>query len=154
MGKRSCENCTYATRLWGRWLRIIMAGWSGLRVCFNSTQSPGRMQEVYPTGSCRNFCPRRAAPFRAEPPEPPDDSIRYIPLTKGQFAIVDAEDYDRLSRYKWCVSGRAGMQCAVRRLKDKTIYMHRVIMKAPKDERDRPHFSKTRGTDPVFPGAS
>jgi hypothetical protein len=24
-----------------------------------------------------------------------------IPLTKGQFAIVDAEDYEELSRFKW-----------------------------------------------------
>jgi len=26
---------------------------------------------------------------------------RFIPLTQGKFAIVDAEDYPRLSKYKW-----------------------------------------------------
>lgn len=29
------------------------------------------------------------------------DRTRLIPLTQGKFAIVDAEDYDRLSRHKW-----------------------------------------------------
>jgi hypothetical protein len=132
MPKRCCENCVYATRLWGRWLRIIMASWSGLRVCFNSAQSPGRMQEVYPAGSCRNWQPRRSPPLRIQPPEPPDDSIRYIPLTKGQYAIVDAEDYDRLSRYKWYGTGFGDKMYAARHHKGKTIYMHRVIMKVPK----------------------
>jgi len=28
--------------------------------------------------------------------------MKLIPLTKGQVAIVDDEDYKRLSRFKWC----------------------------------------------------
>ncbi len=30
------------------------------------------------------------------------EDFRLIPLTQGQFAIVDAEDYDRLAQHKWC----------------------------------------------------
>ena len=29
-------------------------------------------------------------------------SFRKIPLSQGKFAIVDAEDYDRLNQFKWC----------------------------------------------------
>jgi len=32
-------------------------------------------------------------------------AFRKIPLTKGKFAIVDPDDYYRLSEYKWYVSG-------------------------------------------------
>lgn len=27
--------------------------------------------------------------------------IKFVPLTQGQFAIVDAEDFDRMSQHKW-----------------------------------------------------
>lgn len=30
------------------------------------------------------------------------EDYRLIPLTQGKFAIVDAEDYDRLAQHKWC----------------------------------------------------
>jgi len=134
MEKRSCENCTHATRLWGRWLRIIMAGWSGLRVCFNSAQSPGRMQEVYPTGSCRNFCPKPVEQHHAKRRDHSantsrsKEQTRLIPLGHGVFAIVDAADYEWLSQYKWFLYG-AGY--VARQTQGKIIYMHREIMQAP-----------------------
>jgi hypothetical protein len=35
------------------------------------------------------------------------EDLRLISLTQGKFAIVDAEDYDRLAQHKWCaVKGR------------------------------------------------
>ncbi len=46
---------------------------------------------------------------REEPPKPASDDIKHIPLTRGKFAIVDAEDYERLNRYKWhaiCIRGK------------------------------------------------
>ncbi len=30
------------------------------------------------------------------------EDFRLIPLTQGKFAIVHAEDYDRLAQHKWC----------------------------------------------------
>ena len=33
-------------------------------------------------------------------------AYRFIPLTRGLFAIVDADDYERLSRHKWYAGGK------------------------------------------------
>lgn len=33
--------------------------------------------------------------------QPQDESIRYIPLTQGKFAIVDASDYERVNQWPW-----------------------------------------------------
>jgi hypothetical protein len=69
--------------------------------------------------------------LRLEPPEPPNDEIRYIPLTRGLFAIVDAADYEWLNGFKWhATSGAKPYACFA--CKDKVIYMHRLIMNAPK----------------------
>ena len=35
------------------------------------------------------------------------EDFRLIPLTQGKFAIVDAEDYDRLAQHKWYAGGFA-----------------------------------------------
>ena len=38
--------------------------------------------------------PQQAWPARArDAPQPPDETVRYIPLTQGRFAIVTAADY-------------------------------------------------------------
>ena len=56
---------------------------------------------------------------------------RFIRLTRGKFAIVDAEDYGRLSRHKWHACGRKGCCYACRSHNGKTIEMHREILDAP-----------------------
>jgi hypothetical protein len=60
------------------------------------------------------------------------DKSRLIPLTQGKFAIVDAEDYEKLNRYKWHAIRQANTFYAVRRQGNKKIRMHRVITNAPK----------------------
>ncbi|MBA7691068.1 hypothetical protein ES703_99606 [subsurface metagenome] len=55
-----------------------------------------------------------------------------IPLTQGKFAIVDAEDYDRLNQYKWYASKCKNTFYACRVEGGTTIRMHREIMRAPK----------------------
>jgi hypothetical protein len=134
MEKRCCENCVYATRLSGRWLRIIMAGWSGLRICFNSGQAPGRMQEVYPTGCCRNFCPKPVEQHHVKAQDGSSSAsqrkgeTRLIPLTHGLHAIVDAADYEWLSQYKWFLWGGG---YAARHVPGGVVLMHRQITNAP-----------------------
>jgi len=42
------------------------------------------------------------------------NGAKLIPLTRGQFAIVDAEDYSQLCQHKWCLS-RARRTCYTQR---------------------------------------
>jgi hypothetical protein len=69
---------------------------------------------------------------------------REIPLTQGKVAIVDIEDYDEISRYRWHVKKNHGTFYAVR-YENKNgrkikISMHRQIMKAsPEQQVDHKH---------------
>ncbi len=60
-------------------------------------------------------------------------STKRIKLTWGKWAIVDAEDYDRLSRYKWLAveMGRCWYGRTLKR-DGRPLAMHRLIMDAPK----------------------
>ena len=132
MKTKSCRACVYAGRGSGRWLRVALLRWPGLLLCANCAEAPGELTDMPATGLCRNFRRRRGPVVRLEPPEPPNDEIRYIPLTRGKFAIVDAADYERLSKHKWLASGdeQRGFYAA-RRVGNKLVLMHRVIMNAP-----------------------
>ena len=69
---------------------------------------------------------------RHEVVQPLDQSYRLIPLTKGQNAIVDKEDYDFLNQWSWFASfDKKTCYAARRRIVDgraEKIYMHRVIL--------------------------
>lgn len=56
-----------------------------------------------------------------------------IPLTQGKVAIVDDEDFERLSRYKWhyLKVGYAATN-VYENGKRRYVYMHREILQAPK----------------------
>lgn len=60
--------------------------------------------------------------------------MKYIELTKGYSTQVDNEDYENLSRYKWCAKLSRNAVYAVRNssikngAKKRTIHMHREIM--------------------------
>lgn len=60
------------------------------------------------------------------------EDFRLILLTQGKFAIVDAEDYDWLIRYKWHACKCKNTYYASRVRGGKAIKMHREIMRAPK----------------------
>lgn len=63
--------------------------------------------------------------------------FRRIPLTQGKFAVIDPEDYERLSKYKWhLVKSPTGMYAArwqrfAYTNKRKRIWMHRELIDVP-----------------------
>jgi hypothetical protein len=59
------------------------------------------------------------------------EGAKLIPLTQGKFAIVDAEDYERLSKYKWHVDKGDSTYYAARGIVGKNFRMHREILNAP-----------------------
>ena len=62
--------------------------------------------------------------------------MKKIPLTQGQYAIIDDEDYDRVAQYKWRAVWGGRCFYAVHMFWNKgkryEIRMHRFIMNAPK----------------------
>ena len=124
MKAKSCQNCTYALK---------PAGKTGTSlVCINKFDSSDQLHIVKPKNSCRNFQAKRKIIKRRKPPSPQGEELKFIPLTQGKFAIVDADDYEHLNKYKWCAFKSYNNKFyAVRRKNNKTIIMHRQIMNAP-----------------------
>ena len=60
-----------------------------------------------------------------------DESVNTIELAGGQVALVDAEDYEQLSQYKWCTQKYSDTFYAKRCENNKLVFMHRQILKAP-----------------------
>lgn len=58
--------------------------------------------------------------------------MKYIPLTNGGNAIIDNEDYKKVSKYKWFRVKGDGRESA-HMTKKKTNSMHRFLMNPPKD---------------------
>lgn len=54
--------------------------------------------------------------------------MKEIPLTQGFNAIVDDEDYERLSQWKWCFDGRYAVRWGNG---GKRVYMHREVSQTP-----------------------
>lgn len=55
--------------------------------------------------------------------------MRELILTKGKVALVDEEDYERVSKYKWSYNNNGyGVRGARINGKRYTIYLHREIM--------------------------
>jgi hypothetical protein len=111
-----CDNCCFSTY-------ATSAGRAAL-ICRQKKGSEGRWNIRPLRGRCANFYPSRVAHINSRAP-------RLIPLTRGLFAIVDAEDYPRLSRYTWFAEGTCKNFYAVRKENGKSIKMHREIMNAP-----------------------
>jgi hypothetical protein len=118
MAVRICLNCVYVRCDPNEWLRCVDRGEPLLPMCANHPQWPGELREV-PGTPCRNYQP--------QPPEPGGD-VRRIPLSNGQFVIVDAADYEWLSQYNWHLSGGG---YAARCENTKRIMMHRQILQPP-----------------------
>ena len=127
-----CRNCVYARRPAGRWLRLILSRWMGLLLCTNHPDAAGDIIGVPACSRCRNFRPK---PQPIDRPEVPDQTgllVCTIPLTQKKVALVDAADYERVSRYRWCASRVGHQWYAQRRYRGTTIRMHQFIMNPPK----------------------
>lgn len=64
------------------------------------------------------------------------ERTRVVTLTKGYEAIIDGEDYERVTKWRWSATIRPnGMVYAVRTCKEngkKAINLHRFLMNCPK----------------------
>ena len=66
--------------------------------------------------------------------QPQDKSIRYIVLTKGQLATVDAKNYEWLNQWNWhalkrnCGNGYYAVRKSGPAKNRETVYMHRLIL--------------------------
>ncbi len=67
--------------------------------------------------------------------------MKMIPLTQGKCAMVDDEDYKRISRHKWSASDFGCTFYAIRNVKGnapskhrRSILMHREILGVPDDK--------------------
>lgn len=55
-----------------------------------------------------------------------------IALPRGRFALVDDQDFERLSQYKWYYVGKYAARKGCKALGEKnTIYMHREVLQTP-----------------------
>ncbi len=132
MAERTCYDCALCVFDKCLWMRSLQSGFPARAMCANHPDTPGTLRPVPLDGPCRNFKEKPDA-GRIEPPPPPNDDVRYVPLTKGKFAIVDAADYEWLSKYKWYAQARRDGKgyYAVRSRGRHTIMMHREIMQTP-----------------------
>lgn len=70
-------------------------------------------------------------------PEPENliPNTRLIRLTRGKFALIDEEDYERVSQYKWHINSTGDLMYAVACIKIdgkiKNIKLHRFVMNFP-----------------------
>ena len=126
-----CEVCRFSGELKG--------ASEGILVCGNRKGSETEFCVVEATGGCANFDDQGHTPEAIAAALAGGEKI--IELTWGKVAIVDAEDFDRLSSYKWCaVKGRRNWYAKTLRLNGMPLAMHRLILGAQKglvvDHRD------------------
>jgi hypothetical protein len=69
------------------------------------------------------------------------EPMKTIPLSQGKVALVDDEDFERISTYRWNLLRCRNIMYAQCHLTDRTVLMHRLVMNAPKgmnvDHRDQ-----------------
>ena len=57
------------------------------------------------------------------------DGVGYIELTKGKYALVSLEDFEKFKTMRWCFSGCG---YAITTINSKIQYMHRLLVKSNK----------------------
>ncbi len=54
--------------------------------------------------------------------------VKELPLTQGLVALVDDEDFERLSKYKWCAGGAKNYRYGQRRACCGIVYLHHEVL--------------------------
>jgi hypothetical protein len=120
-----CQNCLHSKVLTGLDEPTL--------ICDHKTDARGTFCVVDPAGSCPNFDNCGHTP--AEIADALAEGAKLLPLSQDKFAIVDAEDYEQLSQYKWHVSKSTRTFYASRNKSRKTcrreMYMDRLIINVP-----------------------
>ena len=116
--KIRCDNCSFSTYAVGFGRPVL--------ICQRKVNFVGQWRSLPLDGNCANFEPSEA--FKTDPRAP-----RRLPLTNGKFALLDAEDYYRLSQFNWHAARGSKTFYAVTTRKGKRVIMHREIMNAPED---------------------
>jgi hypothetical protein len=122
LSTKNCKSCIYL---------VGIANSREILVCTNNAAAKGLLYLVKSSDRpCRNFQTTQVID-RPTVIQPENSVVRFIPLTKGKFAIVDAADFVWLSRFKWhCVINNKRAY-AYHSFDDKNMGMHRVIMNPP-----------------------
>lgn len=61
--------------------------------------------------------------------------MKYIELTKGKQAIVDDEDFEYLSQWKWLFDSNYARRSVGSKGKQKCIYMHKLLINCPQNRK-------------------
>lgn len=121
MGKTECcHNCVYACWDVCQALLSFSTGFPSRPRCANQLGYYGQMKPTPVGRVCSNY--------RQRPAQPKGD-VKPILLTDGVYAYVSACDYEEISKFNWRLVGGG---YAGRKEGNKTILMHRQIMKPPK----------------------
>src|ERR1700746_96079 len=83
---------------------------------------------------CGGVMPRKSYPVKRLPvTRTLDESIRYITLSRNQIAIVDAEDFERLSKWNWtaiwCPGTKTFYASRADHSRNKRIYIARGVFR-------------------------
>jgi hypothetical protein len=106
-------------------------------LCTNHPDHPQQLRDVMPTQTCRNFKMKAWRPVRrrsqavpgAAPGDGADPSVRRVPVGHGLFALVDAADYEEVSRHRWHTIRKGSKVYACCHQGRKLVSMHRMIMR-------------------------
>lgn len=114
---RSCDNCIFST--------FAATAHRPELICRQRKNREGQWNIQPLNETCENFYPSRIAGSKK------NTSARVIPLTRGKFAIVDADNYHELAKFKWFTESAHNTFYAARKQNGKSIKMHRQITNAP-----------------------
>jgi hypothetical protein len=120
-GGRECRNCVCVMGVWnGRRELLLCAGYPGHEGVLTQVSGTGVVMD------CRRFRPKWEQPA-AETLV--GEGIRHISVGRGRTVVVDAADFDWLSRHTWHAAGSSEYARAT--IGGKSVSMHRLIMNAP-----------------------